>query len=466
MSDPIIINKVLGIKPKPPVPPTDSEKLSQVITLLTGLSDVVKAFDPKQEQDFLSLINTKTDQVATLIRDIKPTPETDLRGISDILTTLVSKENIDPTEIKKIQKTLDKVILLITNLSGKNVPTIIETKVVDTTTELSGIKNVLGNILGKIVIPVFDYLRLEKIIKDNLTINVQGGGHSSEFLRDKNATLIDPATKDRQGQYWDVETLAWTNHAGADGAPRSMSYTTAIALGQITGHASFRGFGQRQSLSTAAGGDDVWEGTATTCPIPPSAGDLMSVVSTSAQDGVAGTGVQTLDVHYIDPAGNAQHTTVTMNGTTIVNTGILMRFIQSIHSQTVGTNGTAVGTISIYKTGTAGTVYNILTPGGNMSLNSARMVPLGLTFYMTNLSVTGASNKSLSVKLRSTSTFEDVLTAGLFFLYKDVTFIQNSSREKTFLVPLKFPALCIIKATAYSSQVGGDIAFSYDGWTE
>ena len=88
----------------------------------------------------------------------------------------------------------------------------------------------------------------------------------------------------------------------------------------------------------------------------------MSVVSTSAQDGVAGTGTLTLDIHYIDPTGNAQSTVVTMNGTTAVDTGILMRFVQSIHAETIGTNGTAVGTISIHKTGTPTTVYNVITP--------------------------------------------------------------------------------------------------------
>lgn len=289
-----------------------------------------------------------------------------------------------------------------------------------------------------------------------------------DALKIKNAagTIINPAILERQGQYYDVETGLWTNAQGADGAPRSMSYTTAIALGQVTGHVSFRGFGQRQSLSAAVTGDDVWEGTATTCPIPASAGEQMTLVSTSASDASAGTGVRTIDVHYLDATGNEQSEIVTMNGVTPVNTvATNIRFVQSIHANTVGSNGTAVGTISIYKTGAATTIYNVISPGGNMSLNSARMVPFGKTFYLTNLSVAGASNKSISVKLRATSTFEDILTSG-FFLFKDVTFIQNSSREKTFRVPLKFPALCILKATCYSSQAGGDMSVNFDGWTE
>lgn len=47
--------------------------------------------------------------------------------------------------------------------------------------------------------------------------------------------------------------------------------------------------GFRTSISNATNGDDIWTGTATTIPIPPSAGQQMQVVSTSANDGVAGT---------------------------------------------------------------------------------------------------------------------------------------------------------------------------------
>lgn len=267
--------------------------------------------------------------------------------------------------------------------------------------------------------------------------------------------------------FYDSETTGHSELTGADGAIHVLDYEAAIALGHIAAHQPFRGYGQRSSLSTATGGDDVWEGTSTTCPFPSSAGEQMTVVSTSASDSSAGIGTQSVDIHYIDATGNAQTEIVTMNGVTPVNTvATNIRFIQSIHTQTTGTNAVTVGTISIYKTGSVTTVYNTITPGGNMSLNAARMVPLGKTFYITNLSVAGASNKPLSVRLRATSTFEDVLTTGLFFLFKDVTFLQNSSREKTFRVPLKFPALSIIKVTVYSAQVGGDIAVNYDGWIE
>lgn len=272
----------------------------------------------------------------------------------------------------------------------------------------------------------------------------------------------------KQGQYLDSETGLWTDTIGMDGVPASIDYETMIARNLILGHEAFRGFGERVGVTNLVAGNDICQITATAIPIPTQpTGDLMTVVSTSIQDGVAGTGVLTLDVHYLDASGNAQDLVITMNGTTPVDIpAIYMRFIQSIHAETVGTSGTTVGTITIYKTGSPTIIYNQLNPGGNMSLNSARMIPAGKTFYMKNLSVMASDNTPVSVRLRATSTFEDVVTTGYFFLFKDVSILQNSSREKTFSIPLKFPALSVLKFTAYATTNGASVAVNFDGWIE
>lgn len=303
---------------------------------------------------------------------------------------------------------------------------------------------------------------------DNITITVtQTAGACSmdlkvKIMKGSNTLVGNPTVK---LQAYSPEESAYEEVRSVDNSMFVINYLDLVGIGRIDGHIPFRGFGQRQSLSTAVTGDDIWEGTATTIPIPPDAGDLMSLVSTSAQDGVAGTGVLSVDVHYIDPTGNPQSTVVTMNGTTAVNTGILMRFIQSIHTETVGSNGTAVGTVSIYKTGDVATVYNVIKPGGNVSLSSARMVPLGKTFYIKDTFLSGSSNKSISVRLRVTSTFEDVLNPRVF-QYKEISFLQDSTKSSNKSVVIKAPALSIIKYTAYSTQTGGDISTSYEGWYE
>lgn len=269
-------------------------------------------------------------------------------------------------------------------------------------------------------------------------------------------------------KYLDSETGLVASVKGMDNCSGHIDYENLIGRGLIPGHEVFEGYGQRSSCSTAVNGDDVWEGVATTMPIPNQViGEQMTVVSTSAQDGVAGTGILTLDIHGLDATGAVVSEIVVMQGTTPVSTTRTnWRFIQSIHAETVGTNNLAVGDITIYKTGFAATVYNKIVAGGNMSLNSARMVPVGKTFYLKTISYAAAANKSTSIKLRSTTTFENTLTASNFFLFKDNVFLLNSTITKVFPIPRKYIALSIIKATVYSSVAGGDVSVSYGGWIE
>lgn len=265
--------------------------------------------------------------------------------------------------------------------------------------------------------------------------------------------------------YLDSDTGSPALVKGFDNAALGVDYLTAVGLGKIAGHSRLRTFGQRQSLSTAATGDDVWEGTATTIPRPAAAGEQMTIVSTSVNDTAGGTGVRSVDIHYLDSSGNPQVEIKTLNGTTPVNTvATNIRFINAFHAETNGTGGVADGTISIYRTGDATRIYSVITPGGNRALTCAMMVPAGKTFYCASFCSSGASGKPLSVRFRATCTEESVLTD--FFLYKDVIFLQDSSHVHDFSIPLAFPALTIMKVTVFSSQVGGAASASIAGWYE
>lgn len=252
---------------------------------------------------------------------------------------------------------------------------------------------------------------------------------------------------------------------GREGAIRTIDYFTTLAYNDIPGHSVLTGFGQRSGLSTTINGDDVWEGTETTCPIPnQSTGESMSVVSTSTSDSVSGTGIRTLYVRYLNSVGTMLSSVVTMNGTTPVTlSGINIRFVQYIHSSTVGTNETAVGTVSIYRTISSSRVYNIIRPGGNMSLNSSRMVPLGKAFHLKSLTLTAASNKTVSLRLRTTS-YNGTVTPSYFFIFKDVAYLTDSVIQKEYYTPTIIPALTVVKVTAYSQLTQGSVSASYEGW--
>ena len=153
-----------------------------------------------------------------------------------------------------------------------------------------------------------------------------------------------------------------------------------IARGRIRKHSHrFWSMGERQAVAVTATGDDAWRGTATTTPVPDqTTGEQMTLVSTSAEDGVAGTGVTSVRIHYLDGNWEQQEEMITLDGLTPVDTVATdIKFINVLHAESVGTNGVAVGDITIYKKGAASTVYTLLAVGGNMHLTSSRMVPAG-----------------------------------------------------------------------------------------
>ena len=86
----------------------------------------------------------------------------------------------------------------------------------------------------------------------------------------------------------------------------SMPYLYDIAEGNVPDHDYFRGFGERIAVAVVATGVDIWRGVANAIPIPAAAGEQLEVISTSGNDDGApvGSGVRTVEVHYLDAAGD------------------------------------------------------------------------------------------------------------------------------------------------------------------
>jgi hypothetical protein len=227
------------------------------------------------------------------------------------------------------------------------------------------------------------------------------------------------------------------------------------------------GFGFRLSISNATNGDDIWDGTAATLPIPPDVGEQMQVVSTSANDdgAPAGTGVQTIDLHYIDANGLEQEETIIMNGVGVVPTVALnIRFVQEIHALTVGTNGVAAGTITISQFGAPATVYSQIPPGFNRSTNTARMVPSGKVLIIRSWSCSGgasAGGKTADIRLRTTSHHGSLIAR--VFQGQDNFTVFNTGIFKTFEPPIVVPAFGIVKCTSYATVAGADVQASWFG---
>ncbi len=93
-------------------------------------------------------------------------------------------------------------------------------------------------------------------------------------------------------------------------------------------------------------------------------GEILRLVSTSASDSASGTGVRTVLVHGIDINNKSVGETIALNGTTPVNTVNTFIRADALFAMTVGSNGFAVGTITL--TNPAGTLtYGNMLPSNN-----------------------------------------------------------------------------------------------------
>lgn len=231
----------------------------------------------------------------------------------------------------------------------------------------------------------------------------------------------------------------------------------------------FAAQGTRSNVTTATNGNDIWSGTATTLPIPPSAGEQMTVVSSNVADDNGLTGINTVIIHYLDTNGNEQTETITMDGTTPVNTAATnIRFINEFHAESVGTAGGAVGTIIIYKFGTPATIYSLINPGHFKHSNTARMVPKDKVCLIESYAVSGgaaAGGKSAQINLKVTSHHGILLpvSPNPVFLKEAVILVFNSAQVIKFETPVLVPAFAVIKCTSYTIIGGADITANWYG---
>lgn len=241
----------------------------------------------------------------------------------------------------------------------------------------------------------------------------------------------------------------------------------AISEGLVTDRIPFAGYSSRRAISIIPQGSDIWTGTNAKLPVPPEAGEQISVVSDDANDTNGGTGINTLSVDYLDANGDIQNEVIEMAGLTPVNlTDPNVRFIQNMHTAVIGSNGVSVGNITIYRTSDSTKIYQEILVGGNMALNTMRMVPRGYTLYLTSWRANSVGGKPVEIRIRSTShdgvKFHTAYPGAFIFI--DDCFLQDSNYSNTFPEPYEIPELSLIKVTAWSDFIGSYVSASWNGY--
>lgn len=176
-------------------------------------------------------------------------------------------------------------------------------------------------------------------------------------------------------------TDAWGNPVGN-------SFEFAAALGLLPGVIIGRTTGYVGTSGTTA------LAIRATAYTPQGANAQRSVKSSSASDSSASTGARTILITYLTAAFVQKTETVTMNGTTAVNTVATdIAYLEKMEVLTVGTQGGGnAGTISIYtQTNGGGSVWGSIATGDNQTFWAHHYVPTGKTCYLLTLTVNATS---------------------------------------------------------------------------
>jgi hypothetical protein len=230
---------------------------------------------------------------------------------------------------------------------------------------------------------------------------------------------------------------------------------------------SFSSIGERSSIGAAITGADMWEGVATSIPVPPEVGEQMTLFSTDDEDGAdTQTGVNTVRIEYLDGSGLQQTEDIILTGTAPKNTiATDISFVNDMYALTFGANGVAVGVIRIHKIGVALTVYNRIDIGGNKSLVSNRKVPSNKTLYITSWMASESKDKDTSFRLRGNCTPEgNELVEG--FLFKKTQKLKGVTPFEAINPPIKICSGALIKVSAWTTGGAGAGSASFNGYLE
>ncbi len=242
-------------------------------------------------------------------------------------------------------------------------------------------------------------------------------------------------------------------------------YLQALAEGEIVGHAPFAKLGYNAAVGSTE--EDIWEQS--NVYVFPAAPMRMEVVSSSANDTLAGTGVQKVKVTYLDNTYAERTETINLNGATPVAmaaTNILR--VNSLRATQVGTGKAAAGTITCRMIGGAATVYMSIAAGFTRERCLVYTVPLGKTLYVTSIAISsGHTTAGKVVRWTGRATMDDTDGAVIGFFQPWFEMItMDASFYREFEMPIKFPATCDIKMSATSDGATSFTVCALRGWLE
>ena len=159
---------------------------------------------------------------------------------------------------------------------------------------------------------------------------------------------------------------------------RSVDSELDIVAGKYAGFSIISKFGRNSDIDTASVPEDMWNGGGTYTGFPLTAPEEFEVFSSSASD----TGVLTFTYLATSTSTSYSTGTVTLNGTTAVNTGITGYRMHTAQYNNSSATTFNVGTITLRHRVTTTNVFCVMPIGRSQTNTANYTIPFGYTGYI------------------------------------------------------------------------------------
>jgi len=247
---------------------------------------------------------------------------------------------------------------------------------------------------------------------------------------------------------------------------KEIDSTVDIARGNVSGSEPFGAYGKIVT-SGAVTNRLLWADGDWSIPNQ-TTGQRVSIQSTNAADGIDGTGIRSIHLHYLDADLNPHEEEVDLNGTNSVLTNATnIRFIQCGHIGEFGSDKHAIGTIT-FENLDLNETFNQIDALENRCSSSARMVPNGKRAIVSGLvggSISGTAASSSSVSIAATTIADHDYTEYAILIPFGSIGVQDGAVAFTLPIPAVFNEGTIIAMTC-STDKAATITGNWYGWLE
>lgn len=188
----------------------------------------------------------------------------------------------------------------------------------------------------------------------------------------------------------------------------------------------------------------------------PTAPMQMEIVSASANDAAAGTGIRTVEIFYLNANYEQKREVVTLNGITVVPTvaNDILR-VNGLRAETAGSGGVAAGLITLRHLSDT-PVYASIAIGERESKQFIYTVPAGKCVYLEDLLIANVAATTLKYShVKIMSNYDPVTDS---YRTVPVTHFQTSSNDTlqqyNLKKPLRFPEKSDIIGTTWGIAAG------------